>query len=278
MGGANRPAMDMQWHRWVAQAREAAQEAGEEIARWIGRGVEVHYKGPSNPVTEVDLRCQKMIRDRLLGANPEHGFLGEEGDSCGLERDYVWIVDPLDGTKNFAHGYPLVAVSIGLQCRGRMVVGVVHDATRRETFSALRGGGAFLNGAPIKVSEQAALEDALLVTGFGGGLEVEYDYFVALDKACQGVRRDGSAALDLCAVASGRLDGMFQINLSPWDVAAGSLLVEEAGGMLTDYQGRPFRVDGRQVVASNVKLHRAMLDVLASRGDEVERLLAQRGV
>lgn len=268
--------MDMRLQGWDALAKECALEAGAEIAKWIGRGVEMQYKGPSNPVTEVDLRCQEMIRRRLLQAAPEHGFLGEEGNSHQLGNDFIWIVDPLDGTKNFGHGYPHVAVSIGLQFQGQMIVGAVYDTMRREMFSAIRGQGAFLNGVPIRVSERDCLEESLLVTGFGGGFDIEYEIFTALDKRCQGVRRDGSAALDLCAVAAGRLDGYFQINLSPWDVAAGSLIVAEAGGMMTDYRGGPYRVDGRQLVASNVKLHKPMLDVLAARAEEVTRLLAIR--
>ena len=268
--------MDMQWQGWAVLARELAQEAGEEIARWLGRGVEVRYKGPANPVTEVDLRCQALIRERLLTAAPDHGFLGEEGDSHQLDADHLWIVDPLDGTKNFAQGYPVVAVSIALQHLGKMVVGVVHDAARRETFSAVRGEGAVLNGSPIRVSDRARLQESLLVTGFASEVPVQYDIFRALEERTLGVRRDGSAALDLCAVAAGRLDAFFQLGLSPWDVAAGALIVEEAGGMVTDYRGGPFRIEGRQLLASNVKLHRSILDVLSPRADEIEAVWRQR--
>ncbi len=257
------PAMELQ--RWTEQAVDAAHRAGRIIrAAWLRGGTDVQYKGRFNPVTEVDLESQSLIREILLTYNPDHDFLGEEGAPRESGSDFQWIVDPLDGTKNFAHSYPHFGVSIGLQYQGRVVVGVVHDPMRGETFSAWRGGGAQLDGTSITVSSTAQMERALLVTGFAQATPVDYDIFQSFDRVSEGVRRDGSAALNLCYLACGRLDGYFQRNLSPWDVAAGSLLVEEAGGMVTDYAGGRFQLDGRRLLASNVHLHREMVDRLAT--------------
>ena len=258
---------------WTAQATEAARRAGDIIRQGFARGdTRIRYKGKFNPVTDVDVACQKLIREMLLVLNPEHAFLGEEdvGENA-LTADYLWIVDPLDGTKNFAHGYPHVAVSIALEVRGQVVVGVIYDPMRDELFSAYRGGGTYLNGKPVQVSEIEDLERGLLVTGLSGRAEVEYDIFLALERPCEGVRRDGSAALNLAYVACGRLDGFFQLNLNPWDVAAGSLLVQEAQGMVTDYEGSAFHCRNRQLVASNVSLHRPILDHIRPYLSEVQR-------
>ncbi|MFN8614145.1 MAG: inositol monophosphatase family protein [Vulcanimicrobiota bacterium] len=250
----------MELQRWTEQAVEAAQRAGRVIrAAWQLGGTQVNYKGRFNPVTEVDLESQRLIKDCLLTYNPTHDFLGEEGGGRDTGGEFLWIVDPLDGTKNFAHGYPHVSVSIGLQYQGKMVVGVVHDPLRGETFTSWRGGGAYLDGRAIQVSGTHELERALLVTGFGLASRVDCDIFWALEEPSEGVRRDGSAALNLCYVACGRLDGYFQLNLYPWDVAAGALLVEEAGGTLTSYSGGRFQVAGRQLLASNTHLHAEMV-------------------
>jgi myo-inositol-1(or 4)-monophosphatase len=259
--------------RWLEQAVAAAQKGGRVIrAAWEEGGTAVRYKGRFNPVTEVDLESQRLIREGLIGLNPDHDFLGEEDPGASCSSDFIWIVDPLDGTKNFAHGYPHFAVSIALEHRGQVVLGVVHDPLRGETFTAWRGGGAYLNGRAIQASLTESLEHSLLVTGFGMAARVDFDIFWALEEPSQGVRRDGSAALDLCYVACGRLDGYFQLNLWPWDVAAGVLLVEEAQGMVTDYHGGRFDCRGRQLVASNVKLHRAMLERIQPHLPEVERV------
>ena len=254
----------MELQRWMEQAVEAAQRAGRVIrGAWQVGGTKVNYKGRFNPVTEVDLEAQRLIRDCLLTYNPDHDFLGEEGGARETGGEFVWIVDPLDGTKNFSHGYPHFGVSIGLQYQGRMVVGVVHDPMRGETFTCWRGGGAFLDGRAIQVSATEDLERALLVTGFGTASRVDLDIFWAFEEPSEGVRRDGSAALNLCYLACGRLDGYFQLNLHPWDVAAGSLLVEEAGGSITDYSGGRFSIEGRQLLASNVHLHGEMVRRIA---------------
>ena len=260
----------MELQRWTEQAQETARRAGHVIRAAVQTGgTSVRYKGRFNPVTDVDLECQRLIRESLLTLNPDHDFLGEEGDAKGSGSDFLWIVDPLDGTKNFAHGYPHFAVSIGLEYQGKMVVGVVHDPMRLETFTTWRGGGAYWNGKVIQVSSTQELERALLVTGFGGATRLDCDIFWALEEPSEGVRRDGSAALNLCYLACGRLDAYFQLNLWPWDVAAGSLLVEEAQGMITNYSGARFEVRGRQLLASNVHLHAQMISRLAPFVDQV---------
>lgn len=266
----------METQQFQAVAGQACRLAGQEIIAGFGRQVQVSYKQAKDPVTEVDLRCQQIIFDLLMDRFPEHGFVGEESAPNGSGRDFVWVVDPLDGTKNFAHGYPHVAVSIGLIFQGTPIVGVIYDPVRQELFEAAKGKGATLNGKPIAVSERGNLNEALLVTGFGLGIDLEHKIFTDLEILSQGVRRDGSAALDFCNVAAGRLDAYFQLNLAPWDVAAGLLLVQEAGGMVTDYRGRDYRFSlekrrGQQLVATNVRLHRQILDVLAPHLPGLER-------
>lgn len=259
----------MELQRWTEQAVDAAQRAGRVIrAAWLRGDTEVRYKGRFNPVTEVDLESQRLIRETLLTYNPGHDFLGEEGSPRTSGSEFVWIVDPLDGTKNFAHGYPHFCVSIGLQFQDRMVVGVVHDPMRGETFTSWRGGGAFVDGRPIQVSATDTLERALLVTGFAQATGADYEVFRRFDEASEGVRRDGSAALNLCYLACGRLDGYYQRNLWPWDIAAGTLLVEEAGGMVTDYAGGRMHLEGRQLLASNVHLHAEMVRCLGMARQE----------
>ncbi len=249
---------------WLQQAVAAAREAGAVIRENLGRPRDVRYKGPSDPVTEIDLRCQELVRSRLLGANPTHGFLGEEegGDVPG---DALWIVDPLDGTKNFSHGYPVCCVSIGLEVTGKVELGVVYDPNRDELFTSIRGQGALLNGRPIQVSEVADLADALIITGFARASEAQFDLLADLERRSHGIRRDGSAALNLCYVAAGRLDAFWECGLNPWDMAAGGLILEEAGGMLTDLGGKPFNLRDRQVLATNVRLHRQMVEVIGPR-------------
>jgi myo-inositol-1(or 4)-monophosphatase len=268
----------MSMSQWLEQAVQAAQAGGELIREALQRGgTAVRYKGPANPVTEIDEASQALIRGRLLASNPEHAFLGEEGGGMpSHEAEWMWVVDPLDGTKNFAHGYPHVCVSIALQQSGQSVLGVIHDPMRLETFTSVRGQGAFLNHRPISVSRTDSLRHSLLVTGFAAGHEAEHQLFSSLEIASEGVRRDGSAALNLAYVAAGRLDGFFQLNLSPWDVAAGALLVQEAQGTVTDYFGGQWNCNCRQLLASNTHLHRAMLDHTERHRSQVERALRRR--
>jgi len=255
--------MCAQTEKYLMVARQAALQAGELIRQKAGTSFRVDHKGRINLVTEVDTACEELIRAALLEAFPDHRILAEEGGPTGGSHECRWLVDPLDGTTNFAQGYPFYAVSIGLEIAGEMAVGVVHDPTRRETFHAIRGGGAWLNGQPIRVTDCERLEQALLVTRFPYDLSLAPDLHLDLFRdfvlAARGVRRDGAAALDLCYVACGRFDAFWELGLSPWDMAAGSLILREAGGMLSDFEGRPLKLEGRDMLASNGRLHPVML-------------------
>lgn len=247
--------------RELEAAMSAAREAGRVLREGFGLQHSIRYKGEVDLVTEVDERAEQVIKDILLGAFPAHGMLAEEGGRLSGEEDTRWIVDPLDGTINYAHGLPLFAVSIALERAGEVVLGVVHDPMREETFIAERGVGATLNNEPIKASDTDELIQALIATGFPydrtempEALEL-FGRFAALTR---GIRRLGSTALDLCYVAAGRLDGYYERGIWEWDIAAGALILEEAGGKVADYQGGELDLEGRQIVASNGLLHAAM--------------------
>lgn len=253
---------------YLEVACEAARAAGAVVREHFGKRIRVDLKGRINLVTEVDTRAEEAIRRVIREAYPEHRILGEEaGESGGRHSPTLWIVDPLDGTTNFAHGYPCVAISVAVEVAGQLKVGVVLDPVRGELFTALQGGGAWRNGERIQVSQCEVLDDALLVTGFPYDVRRHPRIHLALLGdflvKSRGIRRDGAAALDLCYVACGRFDGFWELGLNPWDVAAGSLIVAEAGGMLTDFGGRPLDIRRPQVVASNARLHQAMLEVIA---------------
>jgi len=247
-----------------------AREAGAIVLAGYGAIHAPELKGRIDLVTEYDRRSEALLLERIAARFPGHGVLAEESGAhaAGAGSRVRWVIDPLDGTTNFAHNYPFFAVSIGVEVDGRVVAGAVHDPVRDETFAAARGEGATLNGRPIHVSACARVEDALLVTGFPYDVREHPERHVPLFQPflmrAQGIRRDGSAALNLCYLAMGRFDGFWEGSLSPWDVAAGSLIVAEAGGVLTDYAGGPFRIDGRQVCGSGRALHAAMLEVLAA--------------
>lgn len=251
-------------------AVQTAREAGRILAERFGRITEVSHKGEIDLVTEADLASERFIIERIRNYYPRHAILAEEsGPSDAGERrsDYVWIVDPLDGTTNYAHGYPVFAVSIALEHQGEILLGVVYDPMRDELFAAERGAGATLNGRRIRVSDVEDLNKAMLCTGFPYDVRERGEFarhFRNFIMTAQAVRRDGSAALDLAYVASGRFDGFWEEGLNPWDVAAGALLVEEAGGRVTDYQGRPFSIYRAPVLASNGLVHEAMMRVLAA--------------
>jgi myo-inositol-1(or 4)-monophosphatase len=254
-------------------AVEAARAAGAIQRERYRSAFRVRNKGAVDLVTEVDLACEEAIRSVLDRRAPGTAVLGEEG---GLRGDGVdrWIVDPLDGTTNYAHGYPVFCASVGWEEAGAVRVGAIYDPLRDELFTAERGAGAFCNGAPVRVSGTPSLARALLATGFPYDRDTHprnYDEFRALTQATLGVRRSGSAALDLAYVACGRLDGFWEPGLKPWDVAAGTLLVTEAGGRVSGYGGDAFRLDGGNVVASNGTLHGALLGALRgvrARGPE----------
>lgn len=250
-------------------AIEAAQESGQLQLASLGRVKQLRFKGEINLVTEVDKRCEAAIVRRIRRFFPEHDFLTEE--SGVLQRfkrksDYRWIIDPLDGTTNYAHSYPLFCTSIALEHRGQVVVGVVYEPNRKELFYSIRGGGAFLNRRRIKVSRIARLKRALLATGFAydvhQAMNNNLNHFRNFIKTSQAVRRDGVAATDLCYVACGRFDGFWELRLMPWDVAAGMLVLEEAGGRVSLFDGSRFDIYGKEIMASNGKIHRPMIEVL----------------
>ncbi|MGD2104546.1 MAG: inositol monophosphatase family protein [Anaerolineae bacterium] len=254
----------------LEEAIAIAHEAGEIVACDFPREAlaEVDFKGAVNPVTETDGAAETLIRDRLQDAFPDHRILAEEsgGDAWRESGSPIWLVDPLDGTNNFAHGFPHVGISLALLDGQQPIVGVVHDPLRVETFTAVRGGGAALNGEPIRVTGVRRLADAFLATGFPYDRRTARDNNVErLDhflRRSQGVRRAGAAVLDLSYVACGRLDGFWEIRLHPWDVAAGILIVREAGGIATDFAGELECVSGRRIVASNGHIHDQLLRVL----------------
>jgi myo-inositol-1(or 4)-monophosphatase len=225
--------------------------------------VTVEYKGDADLVTIADRNSEALIRERILGLWPTHAILGEEGGLVGTGSDYRWYVDPLDGTTNFAHGFPVFCVSIGIEYKGRMIAGVIYDPTRDELFAAEQGSGAYVNQQRIQVSKTAKLSESLVGTGFPSKKRHKNPnifFYHHLTLRTHGVRRAGSAALDLCNVASGRLDGFWEFNLNPWDTAAGVLIVEESGGQVTDFAGRPFQLQGHETLASNGLVHRALMD------------------
>jgi myo-inositol-1(or 4)-monophosphatase len=242
-------------------ALSAAKEAGEVLSKGFGWQHTVRYKGEVDLVTEGDEQAEQVIREILLGAFPAFGMLAEEGGTLAAEEDARWIVDPLDGTTNYAHGLPLFAVAIGLERAGEMILGVVHDPIREETYVAERGRGATLNGEPIRVSDTGELIQALIATGFPydrAEMPEALELFGRFSALTRGMRRLGSTALDLCYVAAGRLDGYYERGIWAWDMAAGGLILEEAGGKVTGYQGGELNLDGREIVASNGALHPAM--------------------
>jgi myo-inositol-1(or 4)-monophosphatase len=246
-------------------AVEAARAAGAIQRERYRSSFRVHNKGAVDLVTEVDLACEEAIRSVLARRAPGTAVLGEEEGLRGGGANR-WIVDPLDGTTNYAHGYPVFCVSVAWEEGGAVRLGVVYDPLRDELFTAEQGKGSSCNGAPAQVSAASSLERSLLATGFPydrGTHPRNYDEFRALTQATRGVRRGGSAALDLAYVACGRLDGFWEPGLKPWDLAAGCLLVTEAGGTVTDYGGQPF-TSYDDVVASNGRLHPTLLASLAA--------------
>jgi myo-inositol-1(or 4)-monophosphatase len=261
---------------FLATAIEVVLRAGDIQTARRASGFTVNKKGTIDLVTEVDIECERMFRALIAERFPDHDVLAEEfGGSDTHSSRFRWIFDPLDGTTNYAHGLPIFCSSLGLAIDGRLEVGAVYDPTRRELFTAERGEGAFLNGVALRVSPADALLDALLVTGFPYNVHSHNADLVGLFGAFLGqaraVRRLGSAALDLCYVAAGRFEGFWEQFLKPWDVAAGALIVEEAGGRITGMDGDPFEVSAGHIVASNGHVHEAMLQVIAAfRNGETE--------
>lgn len=250
---------------------QTARDAGRILAERMGRTLEISNKGDIDLVTESDLASEKLIIERIKSHYPRHAILAEEsGEAVMVENssEWKWIIDPLDGTTNYAHGYPCFCVSIGVERAGRIELGVVYDPLRDEVFAAERGQGATLNERRIRVSSIEELNRAMLCTGFPYDVRERPHFarhFTNFTMQAQAVRRDGSAALDLAYVAAGRFDGFWEDGLSPWDVAAGSLLVEEAGGRVSNFGGLPLNIYSPQVLVSNGAIHEAMMIVLDER-------------
>ncbi len=249
-------------------AIETARDAGRVLLEKFGRIETVTKKGDINLVTEADLASEALIVERIRSHFPRHAILAEEAGNAvvtGENGGHKWIIDPLDGTTNYAHGYPCFCVTIALEHEGEIVLGVTYDPTRDELFTAEKGRGATLNGKPIRVSRTDELGNSLLVTGFPYDIKHREQFARHLTEfllSSRGVRRDGSAAIDLAYVACGRFDGFWEEGLNPWDVAAGKLLIEEAGGTVSYYDGSPFSIYTPPIVASNGTIHAEMLNVL----------------
>lgn len=245
---------------------KAAREAGALLMENFERGIRVEFKGKYDLVTEADRQAEALIVRQIREHFPGHDILAEEDDYGELNSDHRWIIDPLDGTTNFAHGFPWFAVSIALEVRGQLTLGAVYNPYVGEFYFAERGVGAFLNERRLKVSETRLLERALLATGFAYDHKNckanNYDYFARFQREAQACRRPGVASLDLASVAAGRFDGFWEMKLKPWDLAAGILLVEESGGRVSDFDGNPMTLDSLECLASNVLIHEAMQKIL----------------
>ena len=261
---------------YLADLEPIAREAGALLMSYFDRHIKIEYKGDVDLVTAADRASEKLIAERLHARWPQHGIVGEEGTRTDTSAEFRWYVDPLDGTTNFAHGYPVFCVSIALARRNDEIeVGVLYDPTRNELFAAERGRGATLNGNPIHVSKTTRLAESILGTGFPSHKRHKNPniyFYQQITLRSHGVRRAGSAALDLANVAAGRYDGFWEFNLNPWDTAAGVLIVREAGGKVTRFDGTPFRLDSREVLATNGLIHDEVIanfsDIFAGRGLE----------
>jgi myo-inositol-1(or 4)-monophosphatase len=263
-----------------------ARQAGALLRGFYAKGVATEYKGDVDLVTEADRASEKLIVEKLTAAFPEHGVYGEEGTRSAMESEYRWYVDPLDGTTNFAHGFPAFCVILGLERRaaglaadadGEIVAGVIYDPLRDEMFSAERGKGAWLNGKRISVSKTKSLQESLTGTGFPSKKRHDspnIHFYQEVTLRSHGVRRAGSAGLDLAYVACGRLDGFWEFNLNPWDTSAGVLLVEEAGGAVTHFDGGKFTLDSREVLATNGVIQGEMVHLFTEMfaGREMEAI------
>jgi len=256
----------MNLDQYLETARKAAQKAGLMLVQNIRSSREITYKGKVDLVTNFDRQSQGIIHDSIKKDFPEHDIMAEEGLRKEKGSDFRWIIDPIDGTTNYAHRFPVFSISIAVKKKGEVLVGLVLDPIRNELFTAKKGEGAYLNNQEIRVSCIEELDKSLLATGFPYDIRESelnnLDHFSHFALRCQAVRRCGSAALDLCYVASGRVDGFWEIKLAPWDTAAGVLIVREAGGVVTDFHNREFSLNKKQVLATNGKIHEQMLEVL----------------
>jgi myo-inositol-1(or 4)-monophosphatase len=252
-----------------------AREAGSLLMEYFDKNIRIEYKGDADLVTAADRNSEKLIRERIRQTWPGHDVLGEEQGLSDTGSEFRWYVDPLDGTTNFAHGFPVFCVSMALQHNNVTVAGVCYDPTRNEMFAAERGKGATLNGREMHVSKTAKVAESLVGTGFPSHKRHQnpnIHFYHQITLRTHGVRRAGSAALDLCYVACGRMDGFWEFNLNPWDTAAGVLLVEESGGRVTNFSGGPFQLSSRETLASNGLIHEPLIhefqEIFAGRGLE----------
>lgn len=247
-------------------AVQAILQGGQILQRYFGRVKRIAYKGVVNLVTEADHLSENVIVRMIRKNFPDHDILTEESKGYEKESDYKWIIDPLDGTTNYAHGFPVYCISIALEKDGEIILGVVYNPVLKELFVAQKNKGAFANGKRIHVSTQTELSKSLLATGFPYDIRQSpvknLDHFKHFALKAQAIRRAGSAALDLCYTAKGIFDGFWELKLSPWDTAAGSLMVEEAGGEVTDFSGKRFSIYEKNILATNYKIHNQMIDVL----------------
>lgn len=256
----------MNMDKYLKEAEKIAQKTGGMLRKNINTSPEIFFKGVVDLVTDFDNRAQGMIFDHLSACFPDHDFMGEEGLSKDRGEEFRWIIDPLDGTTNYAHGFPIFCVSIALEWKEEIILGVVYDPMRGEMFSALKEEGAFLDGKKIRVSSVDDLDKSLVATGFPYDLRESnvnnIDHFKNFLVRVQAIRRCGSAAMDLCYVACGRFDGFWELKLNPWDMAAGALIVSEAGGKISDFKDREFSIFGSEILATNGLIHHQMMDVL----------------
>ncbi|MGA7572864.1 MAG: inositol monophosphatase family protein [Terriglobales bacterium] len=263
------PSLDL-----ISPMQAMAREAGGLLMGYFKQHVKIEYKGDVDLVTVADRQSEALILERIRHQFPTHDVMGEEGTRIETGSEYQWYVDPLDGTTNFAHGFPVFCVSLAVERRGRRIAGVIYDPTRDEMFSAELGSGARLDDKKIHVSATPSLGESLVATGFPSHKRHKNPniyFYHQITLRTHGVRRAGSAALDLCNVASGRFDGFWEFNLNPWDTAAGVLMVEEAGGRVTDFSGGAFQIASRETLASNGLVHDALLH-------EFEEIFAGRGL
>jgi len=260
--------------RYLEAAKEAAQKAGRILRENIDKSSEIFFKGTVDLVTNFDNQAQKAILKHLSSCFPSHDFLAEEGLSKQEGAGFRWIIDPLDGTTNYAHHFPIFCVSIALERKGEIVLGVVYDPMRKEMFSGLKGEGAFLNGKEIKVSSVDELDKSLIATGFPYDIRVsDVNNIVHFNNfliRVQGIRRCGSAAMDLCYVACGRFDGFWELKLKPWDMAAGALIAQEGGGQISDFKNGEFSIFDSEILATNALIHQQMVDVLLMENAKVK--------
>jgi len=259
------------YHTYLQEAVSAARIAGRYQKYRFSSVLNVEMKGDKDLVTEVDKESERLIVAHLLSRFPDHDIVAEKSVYPQNGSPFRWIIDPVDGTTNYAHGFPWFCASIGLEREGELVAGVIYNPVYDELFTASKGGGAFLNGVRLSVSDRSPLKNSLLGTGFPYDCATDpatnFDNFMAFQKSARGIRRAGAAALDLAYVAAGRLDGFWELKLKPWDVAAGVLLVREAGGVVTTFDGSPYDIFTDRVVASNGLIHDEMVGMLAAVAD-----------